>query len=50
MDPPKDVALADLKNQLAKEDSDKRETGTVFAHEMTPSMFIQGVLEVEAAQ
>ena len=48
--PLKDTALAGLKDQLAKEDSDKRKAGTTFTHKMTPSVFIQQALEVEAAQ
>ena len=50
IDSPKDTALAELKIQLAKEDSNNRKTGTTFAPEMTPSVFIQRALEVEAAQ
>jgi hypothetical protein len=46
----KDVALAKLKDQLSKEDSEKRKAGTTFAHKMTPSVFVQQALEVEAAQ
>ena len=46
----KDVALAKLKDQLAKEDSDKRMAGIAFPHKMTPSVFVQQALEIEAAQ
>lgn len=46
----KDTALAGLKDQLAKEDSDTHKKGINFPHKMTPSLFIQQALEVEAAQ
>lgn len=44
------MVLVELKNQLAKEDADERKAGTVFAHEMTPAVFIQQALDIEAAQ
>jgi hypothetical protein len=46
----KDIALSELKSQLAKEDSERRKAGGTFTHEITPSIFIQRALDIEAAQ
>lgn len=48
--PFEDIMLAGLKDQLAREDSEKHKAGTTFAHRMTPSVFIQQALEIETAQ
>lgn len=42
--------MDDLKQQLAKEDAGRQGAGVTFAHEISPSTFLQRALEVEAAQ
>lgn len=44
------MVLTELKNQLAKEDSEKHKAGITFPYKMTPSVFIQWALEIETAQ
>lgn len=50
IDLPTDIALAELKRQLAEEESEKQKAGTAFPHNITPSVLLQKVLEIEAAQ
>ena len=47
--PPDDV-LDKLKDQLAREDLEKQGAGLTFPHKVTPAVFLQFALEVEAAQ
>jgi hypothetical protein len=42
--------LAALKRELAEDDTDKRNGGTTFAHEITPSGFVQRALDIESSQ
>ena len=39
-----------LKEELTKEDLERRRSGVTFSHRVTPAEFLQYALKVEAAQ